>query len=417
MENIFRNFLKLTLAFFFNSFKPLIFALREPILMDQLIRPPVSKMPAVPTSIFAVMSGLANEHNAINLSQGFPDFPISQELIDLVNQYMKDGWNQYSPMPGILPLRERIAEKVQKQYHSSYDPGSEITITSGATQALYTAITAFIHPGDEVIIFEPAYDLYEPVVKLNGGIVKHIRLMPPDYGIEWKKVKDQITDKTRMIITNTPNNPTGKVLSEDDIKQLTQLISDTNIILLSDEVYEHIIFDGLPHLSASKYPALAQRSFIIGSFGKTFHATGWKVGYAMAPQKMMEEFRKVHQFIVFAVNTPIQHALAKFLENENNYMHLHVYYEKKRNSFLSRIKSSRFKIIPTHGTYFQLLDFSNISNEQEFAFARKMTIENKLASVPVSSFYHDGLDRKILRFCFAKKEETLEKAAEILCRI
>lgn len=374
-------------------------------------------MPAVPTSIFAVMSGLANEHQAINLSQGFPDFPISEELIELVHRYMKEGWNQYSPMPGILPLRERIAEKVEKLYGAKYNPGTEITITSGATQALNAAITAFIREEDEVIVFEPAYDLYAPVIKLNGGIVKYVRLSPPDYQINWNHLGKMINKKTKMIIVNTPNNPTGKVFKQHDLDELKKLTRDTGIIIISDEVYEHIIFDGLPHLSLSGDEELSQRSFVIGSFGKTFHATGWKVGYALAPEKLMNEFRKVHQFVVFAVNTPIQHAIAKFLEEEKNYNNIHHMYELKRDRFLSMIENSRFKPISCNGTYFLLLDYSAISEEKEFEFAKRMTIEYKVASVPVSSFYHDNTNNSTLRFCFAKQDETLEKAAEILCKI
>ena len=377
----------------------------------------ISKLPGVETSIFAVMSKLAIDNQAINLSQGFPDFNVSPDLINLITENMRKGNNQYAPMPGLPILRERIAEKIYKSYGASYDPDTEITVTAGATQALYTAISAFVRDEDEVIIFEPAYDSYSPAIKLNRGIVKYAKLRLPDYHIDWQEVSRLISHRTRMIILNTPHNPTGAVLSKEDLDQLHNITKNTDIVILSDEVYEHLIFDGKKHYSLSAYPGLAERSIIIASFGKTFHATGWKMGYAAAPVRLMNEFRKTHQFIVFAVNTPIQYALAEFLKNEENYIGLGAFYQKKRDYFLDLVKDSKFKPIPTFGTYFQVLDYSGISDKKEMEFAEWLIKEHKVASVPVSAFYHKKDDHKMLRFCFAKKEETLEQAAELLCKI
>lgn len=377
----------------------------------------ISKLPATGTSIFAIMSGLANEYNAINLSQGFPDFPISEDLIKLVHENMLKGRNQYAPMPGILTLRERLSEMFLDRYKVNYHPETEITITAGATQALYTAIEAFIRPGDEVIVFEPAYDSYGPAVKLQGGMVKYAELKQPDYSINWETLPSLISGNTRMIIINSPHNPTGSVVKASDLKKLETLINKRDIIVLSDEVYEHLIFDNLKHESVCKYPSLATHSMIVGSFGKTFHTTGWKCGFVLAPPNLTAEFRKVHQFVVFAVNTPVQHAVAEFLANKENYIHLGSFYQKKRDLFLSLIKNSRFKSVPAKGTYFQLLSYNDISDEKETDFAIRLTKEFGIASVPVSPFYHNGTDNRMLRFCFAKTNETLEKAAEILCKI
>lgn len=377
----------------------------------------ISKLPATGTSIFAVMSGLANEYNAINLSQGFPDFPISEDLIKLVHENMLKGRNQYAPMPGIMSLRERLSEMFLERYKVNYHPETEITITAGATQALYTAIEAFIKPGDEVIVFEPAYDSYGPAVKLQGGMVKYAELKQPDYTINWETLPSLISGSTRMIIINSPHNPTGSVIRSSDLKKLETLINKRDIIVLSDEVYEHLIFDNLKHESVCKYPSLATHSMIVGSFGKTFHTTGWKCGFVLAPPNLTAEFRKVHQFVVFAVNTPVQHAVAEFLANKENYIHLGSFYQKKRDLFLSLIKTSRFKSVPAKGTYFQLLSYNDISDEKETDFAIRLTKEYGIASVPVSPFYHNGTDNKMLRFCFAKTNETLEKAADILCKI
>ncbi len=363
------------------------------------------------------MSKLAAENNAINLSQGFPDFECSPELVELVYKYMKQGNNQYSPMAGAIALREIIAQKTEKIYGAKYNPDTEITITAGATQAIYTAITAIIKEGDEVIVFEPAYDCYQPAIELNGGKTIYLQLKSPDYSIDWEELKRVVSHRTKMIIINSPHNPTGAVLKESDLKALESITDGTDIIIVSDEVYEHIIFDGIKHQSMALYPSLAERSFIVSSFGKTFHTTGWKVGYCVAPKELMAEFRKVHQFLVFAVNTPIQLALAEYLQKEENYLSLGNFYQKKRDYFLKLIKDSHFRVIPSLGTYFQLLDYSNITKEKDTDFAIRMTKEFKLASIPVSVFYHEPEDDKVLRFCFAKKEETLEKAAEILCKI
>ncbi|MBK6966134.1 MAG: aminotransferase class I/II-fold pyridoxal phosphate-dependent enzyme [Bacteroidales bacterium] len=377
----------------------------------------VSKLPFTGTSIFAVMSALAREHNAINLSQGFPDFPVSEELIRLVNSFMKKGLNQYAPMPGILPLREGIAGMFMEKYKAGYDPESEITITAGATQGLFTAIAAFIRPGDEVIVFEPAYDSYAPAVMLQGGMVKYAKLKSNDYSIDWETLPSLISGNTRMIIINSPHNPTGSILKANDMKKLEKLTANRDILILSDEVYEHLIFDGNVHESVCRYPNLARRSLVIGSFGKTFHATGWKCGFVLAPANLMAEFRKVHQFVVFAVNTPVQHAIAEFLKKPENYLNLGDFYQQKRDLFLKMVSTSRFRALPASGTYFQLLDYSRISEEKEFDFAVRLTKEFGIASVPVSSFYHNQADNKVLRFCFAKTSETLEKAAEVICRI
>lgn len=377
----------------------------------------ISKLPNVETSIFAVMSGLAIQHKAINLSQGFPDFPVSEELISSIHKKMKMGLNQYAPMPGVPSLREQIVMKAAKTYGIEYDAENEVTVTAGATQALFTAISAFIRDEDEVIIFEPAYDSYGPAVRLNAGVVKYAQLRLPDYHIDWQEVAGMITHRTKMIIINSPHNPSGSVLSNFDMSELHRITRNTDIIIISDEVYEHIIFDGKQHQSVCAYPELAERSIVVGSFGKTFHATGWKMGFVLAPENLMKEFRKAHQFNVFAVNTPIQHALADYLINPENYLHLGEFYQQKRDYFTQMLGQSRFKIVPSYGTYFQLLDYSAISEEKEMDFATRLITEFGLASIPVSAFYQKKDDNKILRFCFAKSEETLQKAAEILCKI
>ncbi len=376
-----------------------------------------SKLPRTGTSIFAVMSQLANEHKAINLSQGFPDFDVSPKLIELISHYMKKGYNQYAPMTGVPLLRERISEKIEKTYKIKYDPDKEINITAGATQGIYAAIACMVRDDDEVIIFEPAYDSYAPAVQLCGGIVKYARMEAPDYNINWPEVARMVTHRTRMIIINSPHNPTGSILREKDLLALQHLTKKTDIVVLSDEVYEHLIYDGEPHESVCKYPGLVERSFVIGSFGKTFHATGWKMGYVLAPENLMKEFRKSHQFIVFTCNTPVQHAIADYLGDEKNYLDLHSFYQKKRDYFVDGISSSRFKIIPCHGTYFQLVDYSSISDESEMDFATRLITEYGIGSIPVSPFYHQRDENSVLRLCFAKKEETLDKAANILCKI
>ena len=376
-----------------------------------------SKLPQTETSIFAVMSQLATDHKAINLSQGFPDFPISEELIDLVYYYMRKGFNQYAPMQGVLPLRKAISKMFLENYGMLYDPDSEINITAGATQALFSAISAFIRDGDEAIIFEPAYDSYAPAVKINGGMVKYSRLEFPEFSINWQDFAGLITNRTKLVIINSPQNPTGSVLKEEDLQKLERLTAGTDIIVISDEVYEHLIFDKIAHQSVCRFPELAKRTLVIGSFGKTFHATGWKTGFVLAPKKLMTEFRKVHQFTVFASNTPIQHAIADFIGNKNNYKGLGAFYQQKRDLFVHSLKGSKFKILPCYGTYFQLLDYSKISDKNEMDFARWLVEEHKIAAIPISPFYHKKDDHKVLRFCFAKKDETLVEAAEILSKI
>ena len=376
-----------------------------------------SKLPTVKTSIFSIMSGLAAKENALNLSQGFPNFESDPKLIALVNKAMKNDKNQYAPMPGILGLREAIAEKIYNLYGVAYNPETEITITAGATQAIFTAIAVVVHKDDEVIIFKPAYDCYEPTIELFGGKAISVQLNPEDFSIDWQKVKGLITDKTKMIIINSPHNPSGRILSKSDMQQLEALLKNTSILLLSDEVYEHIIFDGEKHQSAALFPALAERAFMVASFGKTFHNTGWKVGYCVAPSYLTEEFRKVHQFNVFSVNHPTQVALAEYLKNPNHYLDLGGFYQQKRDLFLSLLKDSRFNFKPSTGTYFQLLNFSKITEESDVDFAIKLTKEKKIASIPISVFNESGLDTKVLRFCFAKTDETLKKAAAILSSI
>ena len=376
-----------------------------------------SKLPNTGITIFAKMTALANQHGAINLAQGFPDFMSSEKLIDLVHQYMKKGMNQYAPMPGLMSLRERIAEKVFDLYKIEFNPEKEITITAGATQAIYTSIAATIHEGDEVILFEPAYDSYIPAIKIHGGIPKPVELKGPDYAIDWNMVKKKINNRTKMIMINSPHNPTGTVLKKNDLIQLEKITADRDIIIVSDEVYEHIIFDGQKHESILHYPKLCERSIVIFSFGKTYHNTGWKIGYALAPEPIMKEFRNVHQFEIFSVNTPIQYALSDFMQDKDEYLNVHNFYQQKRDLFCNLIKDSRFKFTPSAGTYFQLLDYSAITDKNDIEFADEITIEYKVASIPLSPFYRKAPDDHFLRFCFAKKDETLQKAAEILCRI
>ncbi len=376
-----------------------------------------SKLPKVGTTIFTTMSDLANSHGAINLSQGFPDFECSAELIDLVSQNMKKGFNQYAPMQGVFALREAIAEKVEALYSASYDPEKEITITAGGTQAIYAAIAAVIREGDEVIVFEPAYDSYVPVIELNGGIPIYVHLKTPDYHIDWNEVKKLINQRTRMIMINTPHNPTGSILTAIDMQHLEKLTKNTDIIILSDEVYEHILFDGYEHQSVSRYPKLAERSFVVFSFGKSYHATGWKVGYCLAPANLMAEFRKIHQFMVFSVSTPVQYALAEYLKKKDAYLELNAFYQQKRDYFNRLVKDSKFKLIPSPGTYFQLLSYNKITEENDVVFAKRLITEAGVAAIPTSVFYHKPVDNHVLRFCFAKQDETLERAAEKLCSI
>lgn len=376
-----------------------------------------SKLPMVGTTIFTVMSKLAADEKAINLSQGFPDFESDPVLLDLVSKSMKDGYNQYAPMQGVPALREAISTKLEKLYSAKYNPETEITITAGATQAIYTAISAVIKEGDEVIIFTPAYDCYAPAIEINGGKCVYIQLDPKDYSIDWSQVRKMLNRKTKMIIINTPHNPTGSILSSQDMSKLEQITKESNMIVLSDEVYEHIIFDTMEHQSIARFPTLAERSFAIFSFGKTFHNTGWKLGFCVGPENLMKEFNKVHQFNVFSCNTPMQYAIAEYMSNEDNYNYIPEFYQKKRDLFNKSLAGSNFKIKPSSGTYFQLLDYSNISDERDKDFAIRLTKENKIASIPLSPFYSSDPGSKVLRFCFAKQDETIERATEILARL
>jgi len=379
--------------------------------------PIASRLPEVGVTIFSVMSALANECGAINLSQGFPDFDCPPLLLDRVTHYMKTGHNQYAPMTGAGPLREAIAEKVLSLYGGNYDPVTEITVTAGATQAIYTAVAAMVHPGDEVIVFEPVYDSYVPAIQLAGGVPVSVRLKFPDYHIDWDEVASLVSPRTRMIMINTPNNPTGSVFSADDMRALSRIVAGTDIVIVSDEVYEHIVFDGLRHESAVRYPELAERSFIISSFGKTYHVTGWKIGYCLAPRELMVEFRKAHQFIVFTCNTAIQLGLADFMSEKSHYLTLAAFYQEKRDFFLKAIEGSRFKPLPSRGTYFQLLRYDAITDEPDAGFAKRMTREFGVASIPISVFYRGREDNKVVRFCFAKSEETLKQGAAKLLRV
>ncbi len=376
-----------------------------------------SKLPGAKTTIFTQMSALANELNAINLSQGFPNFDVSPDLIELVHKAMKDGHNQYAPMQGLPELREELSEAFSRNYGLKYDANTEITITSGATQAIYAAITTVINEGDEVIVIEPAFDIYAPTIRMNGGTPRPYKLQGEDFHIKWAELRRLITRNTKLIIINTPHNPTSTVLSKKDMEELDKMTRGTDILVLSDEVYEHIIFDGLKHQSIAAFPNLAERSFIIGSFGKTFHVTGWKTGFCLAPEKLMSEFRKVHQNVVFAGNRPMQTALAAYMHNPENYMDINLMYSEKRDYFLELMKSSRFTPLPSKGTYFQLFKYDRISDEPELDFAMRMTKEYGVATIPLSYFYSDNYDNKILRFCFAKTDETLENASELLCKI
>jgi len=373
-----------------------------------------SKLPAVKTNIFTVMSALAQKHKAINLSQGFPNFECDPQLRKLVNNALNSGFNQYAPMAGAMELRAEIAKKFELLYESTYNPENEITITAGATQAIFTIITAFIKQDDEVLVFKPAYDCYEPAIELNGGKIIPIQLNAPHYKVDWNGVKNKISSKTKMIIINTPQNPSGTIFSKDDMLQLQKLTKDTNIIVLSDEVYEHIIFDEVKHQSVCKFKDLKSRSFITASFGKTFHVTGWKIGYCCAPKYLMDEFRKVHQFNVFCIHHPTQIALAEYMKQPNHYLALNEFYQQKRDLFLNLIKDSKFEFVPSQGTYFQNLSYAKITEEHDVDFAKRLVLEHGIASIPLSEFNDNNLDTKTLRFCFAKKSDTLKRAAEIL---
>ncbi|WP_301923757.1 methionine aminotransferase [Ferruginibacter sp.] len=375
-----------------------------------------SKLPLVGTTIFTRMSVLAAEHNAINLGQGFPDFMMNAGLIGLVNEAMKKGNNQYVHMNGLALLRERLAEKIENLYAATVPPDTEITITPGGTYAIYTALTTILQPGDEVIVFEPAYDSYIPNILINGGVPVLIPLSYPSYSINWLLVKKSITPKTKMIMLNSPHNPTGMVLSSDDIEQLHSIVRNTGIFILSDEVYEHLIFDDLPHESMLRYPDLRERSFVCFSFGKTYHCTGWKLGYCVAPDALMKEFRKVHQFNCFSCNSPVQYALANFIQQKEQYLQLGAAVQQKRDFFQLLMQQTKFKALPSHGSYFQLYSYAGISEETEMDLAIRITKQFRVATIPVSAFYTKEKNDKVLRFCFVKKEATLEEAVNRLIK-
>ncbi|MCX7176899.1 MAG: pyridoxal phosphate-dependent aminotransferase [Proteobacteria bacterium] len=377
-----------------------------------------SKLPDVGTTIFTVMSRMAVEHGAINLSQGFPDFSSPPRLLDRVTHHMAAGHNQYAPMPGVLPLREAIAEKIESLYAARYDAEDEITVTAGATQAIFTAITACVRPGDEVIVFAPVYDSYVPSIVLNGGKAIYATLRFPDFRPDWDEVRALITPRTRMIIINTPHNPSGAVWADTDLAALEALVRDTDIIVVADEVYEHVVFDGVRHQSVARYPGLRERSFVVSSFGKTYHITGWKVAYCYAPKALMAEFRKAHQFVVFVVNHPVQLALADFMREQPRFAPgLAEFYQAKRDFFRSQLEGSRFQPLPCGGTYFQLARYADISDEPDTLFAQRLTREHGVAVIPVSVFYPRGDDHRIVRFCFAKSEEMLAAAGELLRKV
>ena len=376
-----------------------------------------SKLPNVGTTIFSVMSKLAHENGAINLAQGFPGFKSDPELHRLVYESMLDGYNQYAPMQGVFSFRESITNKINSLYGSNSHPETDITITAGATQAIYTIVSTFIKQRDEVIVLKPAYDCYEPAVLVQGGTVVPIQLESPTYRVDWKVVEDAITSKTRMLIINTPHNPTGTILEQEDMLELQRILKNTDIILLSDEVYEHMVYDGKKHQSVALYPELRERSFITSSFGKTFHTTGWKIGYTVAPKALMKEFQKVHQFTIFSVHHPSQRALTAYLNDASHYLELNSFFERKRDLFMTSLADSRFVGKPSAGTYFQMLDYSTITSDSDVAFAKELTVKHKVASIPTSVFNLDQKDFKMLRFCFAKEDEELKRAAEILCSI
>ncbi len=376
------------------------------------------KLPRVGTTIFTVMSKLATDVGALNLSQGFPNFPTDPLLLELVTKAMRNGHNQYAPMAGVPALREALAQKTADCYGISYDPETEITVTSGATEAIYAAITAVVQPNkptpDEVIVFEPAYDSYVPAIELNGGKPVFVTLAPPEYAIDWQVVANKITDKTRLIIVNTPYNPTGRVWTADDVEQLARLVQNRTIFVVADEVYEHITFDGRVHHSLMQHPVLFDRTFVISSFGKTFHTTGWKIGYCLAPKTLTAAFRKVHQFLTFSVSTPMQYALAEYLQQPDPYRNLSAFYQQKRDLFLQAISGSRLRFTPAEGTFFQCVSYADLTNESDYDLALRLTNEIGVAAIPVSVFYDQKNDYNILRFCFAKDDETLLRAGQRL---
>lgn len=381
--------------------------------------PLVSRLPHVGTTVFTRMSQLAIDHGAVNLGQGFPDFACDPALVDLVSDAMRAGHNQYPPMPGLPGLRQAIAAKIETTYGHRYDANTDITVTAGASQAIQSAILAVVHPGDEVIVIEPAYDCYAPAIALAGGVVVPVtmRLDADGYRVEWADVRAAVTPRTRMVVINTPHNPTGTILRQADLDALVAIVQDTQILVLSDEVYEHMVFDGEPHASVARHPALAERAFVVSSFGKTFHVTGWKIGYVAAPAALMVEFRKVHQYNVFCVNAPMQHAIAAYLQDPAPWRDLPAFYQAKRDLFRAGLAASRFTLLPSDGTYFQCVRYDAISDLNEAAFAEWLTREIKVAAIPVSAFYSQPKESHVVRFCFAKKDETLQLALERLVQL
>jgi methionine aminotransferase len=376
-----------------------------------------SKLPQIGTTIFSLMSALAEEQGALNLSQGFPNFEIDPLLSDLLLKYSKKGFNQYAPMAGVQTLKDVLAQKQNRLYGSDYNSETEVTITSGATEAIFAAIAASVNIGDEVVVFEPAYDSYLPAIELNGGVPVYITLRYPDYKIDWDIVEQKISSKTKVIIVNTPHNPSGGIFDEKDIKRLEEIVANKNILVIGDEVYEHIIFDNIKHRSLSSSDILREKSFVCGSFGKTFHITGWKIGYCLAPQKLSTEFRKIHQYLTFSTFTPAQYALSEYMQQKDHYERIPEFYQRKRDLFLESIKDSRFTFVPSKGSFFQNLYFGNITDKPDFEYAVELTKTIKVASIPISVFYHEKIDDKILRFCFAKDDETLKRAGELLSKI
>ncbi len=376
-----------------------------------------SRLPQVGTTIFTVMSALAQEVGAVNLGQGFPDFDCDPQLIELVNAAMREGLNQYPPMPGIAPLREAVARKIEALYGHRYDPGTEVTITAGATQAILTAVLCCVHPGDEVIVLEPCYDSYAPNIELAGGRVVRVPLTPSSFRPDFAAIAAAITPRTRAMLVNSPHNPSATVWTDAEMQRLADLLAPTDIVLISDEVYEHMVFDGAPHVSAASIPALAARSFVVSSFGKTYHVTGWKVGYVVAPAPLMAEFRKVHQFNVFTVNTPMQHGLARYMTEPKHYLELAAFYQRKRDLFRAGLTNTRLRLLPSEGSYFQCVDYRAVSDLPEAAFCEWLTREVGVAAIPLSVFYADGYEQKIARLCFAKRDDTLQSALERLSRL
>ena len=389
-----------------------------PITASAFATPPLkSRLPRVGTTIFTLMSALAAKHGAVNLGQGFPDFECDEGLLDLVNGAMREGLNQYPPMPGVAPLREAVSKKVESLYGHHYDADSEVTITAGATQAILTAILCCVHPGDEVIVLEPCYDSYAPNIELAGGVVVRVPLDPGTFRPNFDAIAAAITPRTRAILVNSPHNPSATVWTAAEMRLLSELLAPTDILLISDEVYEHMVFDGVAHVSAASIPALAARSFVVSSFGKTYHVTGWKVGYVVAPAALMAEFRKVHQFNVFTVNTPMQHGLARYMAEPRHYLQLPAFYQRKRDLFRQGLQQTRLRMLPSEGSYFQCVDYSQVSDLGEAAFCQWLTVEIGVAAIPLSAFYADGYEQRIARLCFAKRDETLSSALSRLKKL